>query len=179
MQLENNRIYLRPWKKTDAKSLYEITKSDLYEKSTGFTKSNSVEDSLNEIRNIYSADGCYAIVLKSNLKIIGFINMRVGALSIYGAALNEADLDYWVVPEYWYDSYAVDAIRLVLDHYFNDLGIRGVWSGYFVGNDDYFICQRECGFRYHHTEYDKLIMGRKEPKTINVTYLLKEDYLNK
>ena len=38
MQLENNRIFLRPWKKTDAQSLYEITKSNLFEKSTGFKK---------------------------------------------------------------------------------------------------------------------------------------------
>lgn len=179
MQLEGKRIMLRPWKKTDAEAMYNLCKTEQFEESIGWERHKSVEDSLHRINTAFSMDGCYAIVLKTNLKVIGLINLRIGALGIYNVADNEAELDYWLDPKYLYESYAVDAINLILEHCFKDLGLRGVWCGYFIGNDDYFICQKECGFRYHHTEYDKYVLGFTEPKTINVAYILKEDFLKR
>ena len=41
-----------------------------------------------------------------------------------------------------------EAVREVLRHAFEDLGMRCVWAGYYYGNDKSRRVQEKCGFRY-------------------------------
>lgn len=52
MILKTDRLILRPWKETDAKSLYEYAKNPNVGPMAGWPPHKSIEESLDIIRNV-------------------------------------------------------------------------------------------------------------------------------
>lgn len=71
--IETERLILRPWLETDAESLYEYAKEPAVGPIAGWTVHSSVENSLEIIRNVLSADEIYAVCLKTDNVAIGSI----------------------------------------------------------------------------------------------------------
>lgn len=65
MRLETTRLLLRPWQESDAESCYEYAKDPQVGPSAGWPVHTSVENSRETIKNVLSADGTYAVVLKA------------------------------------------------------------------------------------------------------------------
>lgn len=65
MIFETERLILRPWKESDAESLYEYAKNPEVGPIAGWPAHTSVENSLEIIRNVLSADETYAGNIKS------------------------------------------------------------------------------------------------------------------
>ena len=65
--LETSRLILRPWRESDAESLYKYAKDPAIGPVAGWPPHTSVEDSQNVIRTIFSAPETYAVVLKQGL----------------------------------------------------------------------------------------------------------------
>lgn len=59
MELITERLILRPWKETDAESLYKYAKDPAVGPIAGWPVHTSVENSLEIIRNVLSADETY------------------------------------------------------------------------------------------------------------------------
>ena len=78
MVLQTKRLILRPWKETDAESLYEYAKSPEVGPIAGWPPHKNVEESLNIIRTVFGGQECYAICLKED-------NIAIGAIWIKGA----------------------------------------------------------------------------------------------
>ena len=68
MELQTERLILRPWKESDAESCYEYAKDPQVGPEAGWPMHTSVENSREIIREVLSADGTYAVVLKSTGK---------------------------------------------------------------------------------------------------------------
>ena len=66
MKLETTRLILRPWQESDAESCYEYAKDPQVGPSAGWPVHTSVENSRETIKNVLSADGTYAVVLKAS-----------------------------------------------------------------------------------------------------------------
>ncbi len=66
MELQTERLILRPWKESDAESCYEYAKDPQVGPEAGWPMHTSVENSREIIREVLSADGTYAVVLKIN-----------------------------------------------------------------------------------------------------------------
>ena len=81
MKLETTRLLLRPWKESDAESCYEYAKNPQVGPSAGWPVHTSVENSRETIKNVLSADGTYAVVLKASGKPVGCAGLTVGAAS--------------------------------------------------------------------------------------------------
>ena len=64
MEFVTERLILRPWKDTDAESLYEYAKDPAIGPIAGWPIHTSVENSLYIIREVLSADETYAVCLK-------------------------------------------------------------------------------------------------------------------
>lgn len=62
MMLETTRLILRPWKESDAESLYEYAKNPLVGPAAGWPVHTSIENSRQIIREILSADETYAVI---------------------------------------------------------------------------------------------------------------------
>lgn len=70
MEFETERLLLRPWKESDAESLYEYAKNPEVGPIAGWPVHTSVENSLDIIRNVLSAPETYAVCLKEDGRAI-------------------------------------------------------------------------------------------------------------
>ena len=66
MKFITERLILRPWQESDAESCYEYAKDPQVGPSAGWPVHTSVENSRETIKNVLSADGTYAVVLKAS-----------------------------------------------------------------------------------------------------------------
>lgn len=71
MEFITNRLILRPWKKSDAESLYEYAKDPEVGPIAGWPIHTSIDNSLEIIKGVLSADETYAVCLKSDNRANG------------------------------------------------------------------------------------------------------------
>lgn len=174
MIITTERLILRPWSETDAESLYEYAKDPAVGPIAGWPVHKSVEDSLNIIKNVLSADETYAVCLKTDNRAIGSIGLIPPAQSHVKITDTEIEIGYWIGVPFWGKGYIPEAVRALQNHAFNDLGYTAMWCGYYDGNEKSKRCQEKCGFVYHHTENDKPCELMGDVRTEHFTYLTKE-----
>jgi len=89
MTLETTRLLLRPWKQSDAESLYEYAKDPRVGPIAGWPVHTSVENSRDIILEVLSAAETYAVTVKGDDTAIGSIGLMVGGNSNLGISENE------------------------------------------------------------------------------------------
>ena len=175
--LETSRLLLRPWEDGDAEALYKYAKDPAVGPIAGWPPHTSVENSLEVIRTIFCAPENYAVVLKRTGEPVGSICLMSGE-AVHTARMvpGEAEIGYWIGVPYWGRGLMPEAVRRLLRHGFEDLGLQAVWCGYYDGNAQSRRVQEKCGFRYSHTEY-----GKSSPlgdvRTEHFTRLTRADWL--
>jgi RimJ/RimL family protein N-acetyltransferase len=177
MILETNRLILRPWKESDAESLYEYAKSPLVGPAAGWPVHTSVENSRQIIRDVLSANETYAVTIKNDGAAIGSVGLLIGDKSSFDINADEAEIGYWIGAPYWGLGFIPEAALCLMRHAFDDLGISTVWCGYFDGNEKSKRVSEKCGFRFHHTENNKEFPLINETKTRHVTCATKTSIL--
>ena len=75
MTFETERLILRPWKDSDAESLYKYAKDPEVGPIAGWPIHTSVDNSLEIIRTVLSANETYAVCLKEDNVAIGSIGL--------------------------------------------------------------------------------------------------------
>ena len=155
-QLTTPRLTLRPWRESDAKTLYKYAKDPAIGPIAGWPPHTSVEDSLNIIRTVFAAPETYAVVLKETGEPVGSIGIMFRD-GLHSAEMHtgEAEIGYWIGVPYWGQGLIPEAVRYLLKRCFEDLGMTAVWCGYYDGNVKSQRVMEKCGFRFHHTEEGK------------------------
>ena len=176
MIIETERLILRPWEETDAADLFEYAKDERVGPATGWPPHESVEASLYVIKNVLSLSvpENYAVCLKEDGKAIGCIGLSLGKNSNLDIPDTEGEIGYWLGVPFWGREIIPEAVRAVIRHAFDDLGLERLWCGYFDGNDKSRRVQEKCGFIYHHTNKDIHWKLTDEIKTENVSCLERE-----
>jgi RimJ/RimL family protein N-acetyltransferase len=174
--LETARLILRPWKETDAESLYEYAKNPFIGPFTGWPVHTSVENSRQIIREILSADENYAVTIKNIDVAIGSIGLMIGDKSNLDIAVDEAEIGYWLGVPYWGRGFIPEAVCELMRYAFDELGISVIWCGYFDGNEKSKRVSEKCGFRFHHTERDKEWPLINEIKTQHITCITEKEW---
>ncbi|MFA9422749.1 MAG: GNAT family N-acetyltransferase [Sedimentibacter sp.] len=154
MQFETERLILRHWATSDADSLYEYAKDPLVGPSAGWPVHTNVENSRTIIKDVLSADETYAVCLKENNKAIGSIGLLIGKKSNIDITKDEAEIGYWIGVPFWGQGLIPEAVKEIMRYAFDDLGLKGLWCGYFDGNDKSRRVQEKCGFQYQFTKKD-------------------------
>lgn len=147
MILKTDRLILRPWKETDAKSLYEYAKNPNVGPMAGWPPHKSIEESLDIIRNVLNGAECYAICEKDNTIAIGSVELKLDLSD----KEDECELGYWLGEPFWGNGYMPEAARELIRHGFEDLKMSTIWCGYYDGNNKSKRVQEKLGFVYHHT----------------------------
>lgn len=175
MELITERLLLRPWKETDAESLYEYAKDPEVGPIAGWPVHTSVENSREIIREVLSAEETYAVCMKEDGKAIGSIGLMIGTASNLNLPDTEGEIGYWIGVPFWGQGFIPEAVRELLCHGFEDLKLNKIWCGYFEGNIKSKRVQEKCGFIYHHTnkDIDWKLMG--DIRTEYVTCIDRED----
>ena len=176
MILETGRLILRRWEEADAEELYQYAKDPAVGPIVGWPPHTSVENSREIIRDVLTAPETYAVVLKETGKPVGSIGIMFGKNGNAPMGEQEAEIGYWIGVPYWGQGLIPEAVRELLRRCFEDLNCTAVWCGYYDGNLKSKRVQEKCGFRYHHTEKDKLCELMGDIRTEHFTYLTKENW---
>lgn len=176
MILETGRLILRRWEEADAEELYQYAKDPAVGPIAGWPPHTSVENSREIIRDVLTAPETYAVMLKETGKPVGSIGIMFGKNGNAPMGEQEAKIGYWIGVPYWGQGLIPEAVRELLRRCFEDLNCTAVWCGYYDGNLKSKRVQEKCGFRYHHTEKDKLCELMGDIRTEHFTYLTKENW---
>lgn len=176
MIIETERLILRPWVETDAESLYEYAKNPLIGPAAGWPIHTSIENSRQIIRDILSAKETYAVTIKNDDIAIGSIGLLIGSASNLEINADEAEIGYWVGEPYWGQGFIPEAVRKIMRYAFEELNIPVIWCGYFDGNEKSKRVNEKCGFKFHHTEYEKEWPLINATKTQHITHITQNDW---
>lgn len=154
--METNRLVLRRWRESDAEALYKYARHPAIGTIAGWPPHESVEQSREVIRQVFSAPETYAVVLKETEEPIGCVGIIPGD-GTHSAGIGAADVEigYWIGVPYWGKGLIPEAVSRLLKHSFEDLGVEKAWCGYYEGNSRSRKVMEKCGFKYHHTETGK------------------------
>ena len=145
--METKRILLRPWRESDANTLYKYASDPEVGPRAGWPPHKSVEESLEIIRTIFNNDHTWAIELKETGEVVGCIGYYTHGESNINIGENDVEAGYWVARPYWNRGICTEALRLLIDYCFNEKGFRTIWSDFFVDNPASGRVMEKCGFR--------------------------------
>ena len=176
MNMETQRLILRPWTENDAESHYNYAKDAAIGPIAWWPPHTSVEHSREIIRDILSAPETYAVVLKETNEPIGSVGIMF-ADGVHSADMQDGDAEigYWIGVPYWGQGLIPEAVQRLLKRCFVELDVKRVWCGHYDGNIKSRRVMEKCGFKYHHTEE-----GKTSPlgdiRTEHFTLLTREDW---
>lgn len=148
--LETERLIFLPWREEDAEELFRYASDPRVGPPAGWPPHKSAEESRNVIRTVLSKPETYALILKETGAYIGCIALKTGDATDIAQGEREAELGYWLAPDYWGQGLMPEAVREIQRRAFRELGMETLWCAYYEGNDKSRRVQEKCGFRFHH-----------------------------
>ena len=156
MELETERLLLRPWSIEDANTLLQLGSDARVGPAAGWPVLHNIDDSKKMIEYIFSCWGFFALERKNTNELIGSVGILVGKASNFNIADDEGEILYWLGVPYWHQGYATEAVKKIIQYGFSCLELNQIWCGYFEGNDASKKLQENCGFQYQYTIPNKV-----------------------
>lgn len=147
MILKSENLILRPWEESDAECLYHFARNPNVGPIAGWPPHESIEDSLNIIKTIFSKRETYAIV-KDDIPI-GCVGLLFHPDTNHWWGDGASELGYWIGEEYWGNGYAAEASKALIRHAFDDLDVSVIYATYKVGNNQSKRVLEKLGFKYY------------------------------
>ena len=144
--METERILLRPWVEEDAEILYKWAKDPEVGPRAGWPPHKDVDESREIIRNVFSGEGMWAVVLKETGEPIGCVGYLPAGASNLKIAPDEGEVGYWIAKPYWNQGICTEALQLVIDHCFQEKGFKMLWGTFFTSNPASGRVMEKCGF---------------------------------
>ena len=179
MNMETERLILRPWCEDDAENLFAFAKNPVVGPIAGWPSHTSVENSREIIRNVLAINETYAVCLKTDNKAIGSIGLMIGTQSNLDLPETEGEIGYWIGVPFWGMGLIPEATKELIRHAFVDLNLETLWCGYFEGNAKSKRVQEKCGFVYHHTNKDIYWKLMDDIRTEHITRLTRKEWEQK
>lgn len=176
MILETERLLLRPWQQSDASELYRYAKDPDIGPIAGWPVHTSVENSRHIIESVLSAEGTFAVVLKSTGLPVGSIGIMKN--NNIPTAEKEAEIGYWIGKAWWGRGLIPEAVEECLRYCFEDLGLEKVWCGYYDGNQKSMRVQEKCGFRHICTKENISCPLMNDIRTEHIQAITKDEWLS-
>ena len=176
MLLKTERLILRRWEKNDAESLYEYAKDPDVGPIAGWPAHRSIEESRDVIKNVFNGKEAYAICLKTDNRAIGAIELKLNGHTDMTERDDECELGYWLGKPFWGQGIVPEAVKEMLRHAFEEIGMTTVWVGYYEGNAKSKRVQEKCGFRYRWKSEDVDVPLLHEKRTGHVSSMTRDQW---
>ena len=176
MILTTERLLLRPWKETDAESLFKYAKAPDVGPIAGWPVHQSVEESRKVIRNVLRGKECYAVCEKGTDRAIGAIELKLNGNTDMTERDDECELGYWLGKPFWGRGYIPEVAEELIRHGFEDLGMTTIWCGYYDGNAKSKRVQEKLGFLYHHTCNEVPVPLLNEVRIGHTNYMTRDQW---
>jgi ribosomal-protein-alanine N-acetyltransferase len=118
--IETDRLILRPFTMDDAAAVLEFSSNPEVQRYTGDVLRTTLAEVEHVITNVWLSDytkygyGRFAVIHKTDNKLIGFNGIK------YLADINETDLGYRFLPEYWNKGLATESSKAIVDYAFSN-----------------------------------------------------------
>ena len=176
MKLGTERLILRHWEESDAENLYEYAKDPDVGPIAGWPAHQSIEESLDVIKNVFNTKEAYAICLKTDNKAIGAIELKLNGHTDMTNRDDECELGYWLGKPFWGQGIMPEAAKEMIRHAFEDIGMTKIWVGYYEGNTKSKRVQEKTGFRYQWKSENVDVPLMHEKRTGHVSSLTKDQW---
>ena len=174
--LKTERLLLRRWEDSDAENLYEYAKDPDVGPIAGWPPHQSVDESRNVIRTVFQGKEAYAICLKTDEKAIGAIELKLNGHTDMTDRDDECELGYWLGKPFWGQGIMPEAVKEILRHAFEEIGMTKVWVGYYEGNSKSKRVQEKAGFRYQWKSEGVDVPLMHEKRTGHVSSMTKDQW---
>ena len=174
--LKTQRLLLRRWEDSDAENLYEYAKDPDVGPIAGWPPHQSVDESRNVIRTVFQGKEAYAICLKTDEKAIGAIELKLNGHTDMTDRDDECELGYWLGKPFWGQGIMPEAVKEILRHAFEEIGMTKVWVGYYEGNSKSKRVQEKAGFRYQWKSEGVDVPLMHEKRTGHVSSMTKDQW---
>jgi len=143
--LETDRLILRGFEPADLMDLYEYAKLDSVGPNAGWKPHESLEESWAILDRFITADDTWAIVLKSDLKVIGSVGMHAFQ-DLKGR--NVKTLGYVLSTPYEGQGLMTEACLEAIRYVFEETATELIRVAHFIGNEKSRRVIEKCGFVY-------------------------------
>lgn len=173
-ELITERLILNKITEHDAKDIVEYANNpQVYAGTYGIALPYTIDDAYEFIQITKHAfddksSYAFAIRLKETNKLIGAIDIRLGAFE-------KAEIGYAINQKYWGQGYATEALKAILSFAFNDLKLNKISAFHFTNNPASGKVMMKCGMQQEAVLKQHI---KKEDQFIDcVLYaILKEEY---
>ena len=176
--LVTNRLKIRKWKETDSSDLYEYAKSELVGPNAGWPPHKNEEESKNIIKMFTRDNDTYAIVLKSENKVIGSIGLHDRKPDATLFNLKQKEIGYVLSPKYWGNGFMPEAVKCLIKYGFNELSLDLIWCGHYDFNSNSKRVIEKCKFKYRFQRNENVKLLDNKEVTILYYNLFKSQYIN-
>lgn len=175
--LKTERLILRPWKLSDASSLYQYAKDKRVGPIAGWPVHRSVEESAEIIRTLFMRDDVYAVTLIDDDLAIGLVGLSFANESNFPIGDNDAEVSYWIGVPFWGKGLIPEAVKEISRYSFETLELDNLWCGYFADNEKSQKAQEKCGFKFHHVIEEQYAEFLDEVRIENICRLTKNEWI--
>lgn len=143
---ETERLLLRRWKLTDADALYKYACDPEVGPHAGWPPHKSVEESKMIIREVFTNDFTWAVVLKETNEPIDCMGYYPFGKSNIEIGKNDAEVGYWIGKPHWNKGYCTEALQAMIRYCYEKKNFQTIWSDFFIDNPASGRVMEKCGF---------------------------------
>ncbi|MGY3777366.1 GNAT family N-acetyltransferase [Isobaculum melis] len=169
--LETERLFLRPWQKTDVADLYDYAKLPNVGPQAGWAPHQNLAESQKILEMFIAEDDTWAVVLKEENKVIGAVGLHDRKPKEELAHLPQREIGYVLHPDYWGNGYMPEAVKKVIDFSFNELKLALLWCGHYDFNEKSRRVVQKVGFQFEF-EKETILTRLDHSKVIELFYSL-------
>ncbi len=148
--LETERTILRPFADSDAQDVYAYARDPRVGPIAGWKPHESVEESRQIIRTVFSAPDVFAVVDRTTGHVIGSAGF-VGRGHGDGEGPSD-EIGYALGPDYWGKGIMPEVVERLIDYGFREMGLHEIWCTHYEENLRSRRVIEKCGFSYVFTE---------------------------
>ena len=151
LQLETDRLLLRPFRLGDEAGVLAFSSNPDINKYTGDPIITKLEEVTKLITNVWLHDyktygyGRFAVIHKKDKKIIGFCGVK------FLEEANETDLGYRFLPEYWGQGIATESSKAIIAYAFNTLNLASLVASVYPENEASTSVLKKLNFQFEKT----------------------------
>ena len=174
MELETERLLLRPVMETDFEDIHEISCQKEVAEMAGWQFSEDPEMTRKRVREYIDDNETLAVVLKECGKVIGTVSMQKRYWTMYPIDRKKKgrELGFDLNRHYWGRGLMPEAVRGLCGYCLETLGWDFVTAGHFLHNTQSARAIEKCGFQYLFQGEHEMADGRKEQIR---TYILSKE----
>ena len=154
--IETARLIIRNWELDDYLDMYELNSDEKVNPNAGCSVVKDTEKVKNSLKSFIANSLSFAIVLKTENKVIGNIGMDKITLDESLKHLNQGYIGYRLNSNYWGKGYATESAQYFIKYLFENLDLDLIWSSHFEFNGKSKRVIEKCRFNYKFSRNKKV-----------------------